>query len=486
MVVIFICLIAVACLDQAVTIPLKEAMVWTFTAFNTFLAAEILLSMMLRLFSPRRPNTLPRPAFDFYLLEALSHPMQIGRTIASMLEGIFGFDITHTPFGKMVYSLIIPSAILVATLLLGLSSIVIVKPYEQAVILNMGRLGREPLSPGLHFKPPWPFASSQRYNISEMRSIHVGSHKPSPSDAALYREGVPILWTNMHGVTIDELLICSSPRDMITISAKSEQSRADNQKVPSVSLAAADIQIQYIIKDLMTHVSSSAMPEIFLYKISETHSSRLIYQYDIDALFCEGRLALVDMLRKAIQRDCDKNNLGIKIVHVAITAVHPPVEVAGAFEETVAAMQERETKIQQARQEAIMSQVETTGLTETFARLAALADGIDSGHGTDISGHEQLLYDCGGEVSSILAEAGAYRFSRENVEKGKTERFGEQLRANIASPIIYGYDQYLSILEKGLAKNRKVVILGNDDRIIIRKDMESLGEMELISEETGF
>ncbi len=460
---------------------------WGFTAINTLLAAEIMFSLLMRWFAPRRSEIPPRPAFEFYLLDALFQPFRIGETLADLLEGVFGFDILQTSLGKVIRSVIMPAVFLTVVVLSGLSSLVIVKPYEQAIIINMGRLNRQPVHSGLHFKLPWPLASVRHYNVSQIRSMHVGSHKSYQTGRSVYREGVSILWTNMHGLTVDELLICSSPQNRANITVHSgKENISEFRKVPSVSLAAADIHVQYIIEDLMSYVCSSVMPEVFLRNIAETCASRLIYHYDIDTLFCEARLSLAEKIRRSIQDTCDTGNLGVKIVHVAITGVHPPVEVAGAFEETVAAMQERETEIQYARQQAIRSQVETTGSIEAFKRLSALADSVDLGHGEDVATHERLLHECGGEVSKILAESKSYRFSRESYERGKTERFGGQLHAYTASPQNYLYDQYLAILEKSLAKNKKVVLLENNDNTIIRMGLgQSLG-LNAIPEEMGF
>jgi regulator of protease activity HflC (stomatin/prohibitin superfamily) len=272
----------------------------------------------------------------------------------------------------------------------------------------------------------------------------------------------------MHGLNIDELLICSSPQHMDHEPAGRPITKTSLGRVPSVSLAAADIRIQYRIDHLLDWARSSATPEDLLRKIAETHVSRLIYRYDIDALFTESRLTLVDEIRSAIEADGEKSRLGVKIIHVAITAAHPPVDVAGDFEATVVALQERETRIQQARQSAIQVQVEATGSAETFARLSALADRVDRQRGENMTDNEGLLQDGGGEVSQILAEARSYRFTRENRERGTTERFAAQLRAYNASPQNYRYDTYLAILEKGLASNRKVVLLGNEDQTIVR------------------
>ena len=335
MVGLFIGLLAGACGDHFGFNKIANIAGWGIVAVNTLLAAEILISIGLRFFSPRKPHSLPRPAFDFYLLEGLSQPGRIGHTFASMLEGIFGFDIARTSFGKVVQSLVLPTILIALGSLWGLSSIVVVHPHEQAVVLSLGRLSPRPLQPGLHLKFPWPLAAVRRYNVGTVRSIHVGSHKPGRTGGSVYRKGVPILWTNMHGINIDELLICSSPLDRNYETMDGQPRKNDRRKVPSVSLAAADVHIQYVIDDPIAYTLTSAAPEALLRNMAETWATRLIYRYDIDALFTEARLNLVDDIRIAVQDACNKRKLGIKIVHVGITAAHPPVEVAGDFEATV-------------------------------------------------------------------------------------------------------------------------------------------------------
>jgi regulator of protease activity HflC (stomatin/prohibitin superfamily) len=463
-----ICLLVNACCGHFGIGRMEAITGGVFTVLNTVLAAEILIAMLFRLFAPRRPGVLPRSAFDSYFLEGISHPGRIGRTFSDMLESIFGFDISRTSFGGIVRSMVLPAVVISALILIGMSSVVIVKPGEQGVLLKFGHLHEAPLDAGIHAKLPWPLATVRRYRIDEVRSVHVGSHRPKEAGGSVYQEGVPILWTNMHGITVDELLICSSPNDMVAAAGQNGRRGSTGHKAPSVSLAAADVRIQYVINDVIAHVRAAAAPEAFLENIAEAQASRFIYRYDIDALFCEGRLSLIDELRRAVQDGCNRHSLGVEIVHVAITAVHPPVDVASAFEETVVAMQERETRIQHAGQAAIRSQVETTGSTDVFDALAALTEGVDSVRDEGSGDRDELLHGCGGEISRILAEAEAYRFSRDNIEKGKTERFGEQLDAYEASPRNYRYDRYFSILESGLSRSRKVVLSEGTDEVVLR------------------
>lgn len=482
----FFCLLAGASFEHFRILLLTRAVGWGLIVVNTALAAEALFSVAVRFFAPRRAGELPRPAFDFYLLQALSQPMRIGQTFAAMLEGIFGFDITQTSLGKVVRSLILPGLLLSGVVLFGLSSLLMVQPYEQAVLLSLGRLRERPLGPGLHVKLPWPLSSVRRHDVARLRSVHVGSHKPARPGGDVYREGVPILWTNMHGLNVDELLICSPPQDLVEPTGRGDREKQDGRKAPSISLAAADVRVQFVIEDLISYVRSSAAPEALLRNAAETYASMLIYRHDIDSLFCEGRLALAGELRRSIQHACNEMKLGIRVVHVAITAAHPPVDVAGDFEETVAAMQERETKIQQAEQQSIRMQVEATGSTEAFRQLAAYADRAESGDGVGVPDVDRLLHACGGEVSRILREAEAYRFSRENIQRGKIERFDGQLGAHSASPVVYRYDRYFSVLERGLADRRKIMLLGNADKRLIRIGLqEDTGSFSL-PEEIGF
>jgi regulator of protease activity HflC (stomatin/prohibitin superfamily) len=480
-------LLAGACGNHFGFNKLSNIVGWGIVAINTLLAAEILLSMGLRLFSPRKPHALPRPAFDFYLLEGLSRPDRIGQTFTSMLEGFFGFDITRTSFGKVIQSLVLPTVSITIGSLLGLSSIVIVHHHEQAVVLNLGHLDPRLLQAGLHLKYPWPLSSVRRHNVGTVRSIHVGSHKPGPTGGSVYRKGVPILWTNMHGINIDELLICSSPLDRNHEIMDLQPSKKDIRKVPSVSLAGADVHIQYVIENLVDYLRTSAAPETLLRKVAETYATRLIYRYDIDALFTEARLELVDDIRHAVQNTCNKHKLGIKIVHVSLTAAHPPVQVADHFEATVVAMQEKETRIQQARQTAIRTKVETTGSVKGFDRQAAMVDQVDFQRGKAAEkDYDALLQDAGGAVSQRLAEAKSYRFTRENRERGTTDRFVQQLRAYETSPQNYRYDIYFSTIEKGLAKKRKVVFLGGTNKTIVRMGIEEKGmSMNLVTDEIG-
>jgi regulator of protease activity HflC (stomatin/prohibitin superfamily) len=287
----------------------------------------------------------------------------------------------------------------------------------------------------------------------------VGSHQPQTPGGTVFKEGVPLLWTTSHGLQHDELLIVSSPKELISNAIESGgKLDAVHDKTPSVSLAGADVVIEYVIRNFENYSSIYSKPEEMLNIISKSEVSRFVLSFDIDMLLSQGRAQMAQVLKDRIQKNCDNLSLGIKILNVAITAVHPPTDIADAFEENVSALQERETKIQQARQSASRAQIETAGSVESFASLSQQINNEEDSSGKNHIETEKMIWNCGGQISRILSDATGYRWSRENTECGKTEKFIEELKLYKIAKKVYFYERYLSVLEEALATKKKFLL----------------------------
>lgn len=429
--------------------------------YNCVLAVEILAALVLRPLLPHRSGESRREAFNSYFLEMLLHPSRIGATMRTMLQGMLGFDASSTTVYRFVRRLAAPFVVLSALLLVALSSVVIVGPGKQAVLVRFGRIVGPVRGAGMHLKAPWPVGGVRICDTDSVRCIHVGSHRPESPGAEVFREGVPLLWTNLHGLRGEELLIVASPQRLIH-SAIESGGKLDptRDRAPSISLAGADIIVEFIIADVRSYLTSYNDPQARLRVLSEAHVSAHVLRYEIDHLFSERRVRMAEELRAAIQASCDSCALGLEILHVGIAAVHPPLEVADAFEENVSARQDRETAMQQARQKAVRSQVEAAGSVDDFEEIIALIEGRErDGGGSDAEIEERLL-TCGGEVSRLLAAAAGYRWSRADYEGGNAERFVQELRVYRAAPRLYRYERYLSVLAGSLAQKRKTVLTG--------------------------
>ncbi|MBD3316702.1 MAG: hypothetical protein GF344_13015 [Chitinivibrionales bacterium] len=410
---------------------------------------------------------MPRSALDSYILEGLTNPRDARKTIVGMLHDVFGFDVSQTAFFRLAALLLVPFVAASIVLMAALSSIVIVEPHQQAVILRFGMLSRGTPGPGIHLKWPWPVGATRVYDIRTIRKVHVGSHQVL-QDGDVFKKGVPLLWTNTHGVSGEELLIVSAPQSLVRDAARSGGRLAPGEeRAPSVSLAGADICVEYSIADLPCYVTVSAQPDSLVARLAEAEASKILYRYDIDSLFTAARLEFAALLHEKLQERIDQTRLGVRVMHVGMTAVHPPLPVATAFEETVAAQQERETKIQEAHQKSIRDQVETAGSSANFAMLTSFIDSAEAVAGSLDRRAERLVLDCGGEVSKLLAEAAAYRLSRICAEQGKHDRFEQLGKCRRASPPAFENDRYLSVLETVLTEAEKTVVLADKSDILI-------------------
>jgi modulator of FtsH protease HflK len=454
-----------------------------FASLSILIGFEALVKMFLQFFRPHIKGEETRPAFESYILECLKEPTRLKQIFADVVNHQLGFEATQSTFFRIVGALALPFVFFSIILMLLLSSVVIVLPSENALVIRLGNVTNRVLEPGIHLKAPWPFNVIRKYDVWEIRRVHVGSHQPSKPEQEIYQKDKPILWTNLHGIVDDELLIVAPPADLM---AKT-QTQNKNEKAPSISLAGADILVEYRIKDLKLYVKSAAKPDEYFKQIAEAESSRSMYQYDIDSLFCEGRIKLPEVLKIKIQQASNKVELGIEVLNVGIGGVHPPQAVASAFQETVSAQQEKETAIQSAEQYAIKNMVETVGTQKEAKKiLKAINTSEKKGENQQNLTLEYLLHSSSGYVSETLAEATAYRWQRENIERGKADRFKKELLLYHAAPKAYLTSYYMSVLEKGLKNAKKYMLVGNRDNLVLRFDFTDLSSYNPILTEENY
>ena len=94
-----------------------------------------------------------------------------------------------------------------AVVLVMSSTVVIVSPYEQAVVTQFGRrAGSQVLGPGLSFKLPWPLARVRRYQTGRVHQVVVGSVHGELGDTER-----AMLWTHGHGDAEQYLIVAPTP-----------------------------------------------------------------------------------------------------------------------------------------------------------------------------------------------------------------------------------------------------------------------------------
>lgn len=462
---------------------------WLVHGAAFLVGVEIAVFLVLEQFRPRKKDEVPRPAFDSRLLGLLSSPESVGTAVQETLDYQFGFKVSKNWFLQLLGRTAWPMVLISGGTLMLVSCIIVVEPHQQALRLRLGEIVGTPLGPGIHLKAPWPLEQARKFDVLGVRTVRFGAHKEGGhghEETEEDKDG-PILWTNMHGLSSDKLMIVAPPGDLLgQRDAREDDRRPLETHGPAVSLVAVEALVEYRVRDLMLYVRHSVDPDRYFTQLGSRALAREVLKYDADALIGLGRGEASANLQRELQALSDQARLGLEILYVGIPSVHPPQEVAGAFEETVSARQERETAIQGAEQYAIRLMTEATGTRDHGKDLLEGITGMESlieqGASQDQVDRqrqsvERLLSECSGEVAARIAQAWGYRWTRENSERGKVERFEKELLLHDVAPLTYQTSYYLGILEMGLSKARKYMFLGDRDKLVVRFDFKEAGNI---------
>ena len=445
-----------------VTWPFR-AMALAIPAFMAAVGLEILLTSLLESYRPRIPGEVPRPAFDSRVLGLLTAPESLGSVLADLISYQFGVEVSGSWLYRLLGAAITPLTLFGTAVLAALSCVTIVGPDERGVLLRHGAMVGDPLPPGIHLKCPWPLETVELHPVGQVQELVVSSDLTGRSQVAPAN-----LWTS------------DSDRD-------AQLGQEDFLAAPAtdgagVSLVSADVTVQYGVADLRTFLHGSADPRRALAAIAQREATRFFATHDIDTLLATGRTSGGPALQRAIQAEADHAGLGIEVVGVAITSLHPPIGgVSRAFHAQIGAVQDRETAIQRARKEAVESLARVAGSVEISHRIDAEIRGLDAlriagtASAAQIAAAESridgLLATAQGEAAEQLHAARAYRWRRAVGELADGERFAGELLAFQASPDYYRTRRFLEVLAAGLSNRRKFVIAGDaGDTPVFRMD----------------
>ncbi len=440
-----------------------ETLALVIPGVTTAIGLETLLTALLESYRPRVPGEIPRPAFDSRVLGLLTAPESLGSVLADLISYQFGVEVSSSWLYRLLGSAITPMTLFGTAFLMALSCLTIVGPDERGVRLRGGEMTGDPLPPGIHLKWPWPMETVEMHPVGQVQELVVTSDLTGRS-----QQSPAFLWTN------------DSDRDAQL--GQEDFLAAAAADGAGVSLLSADVSVQYTVADLRTFLMGSADPRQMLLAIAQRETSRFFAIHDIDTLLATGRTAGGPTLQAVIQAEADRFGLGIKIVGVAVTSLHPPIgNVSRAFHAQIGAMQERETLIQRARKDAVEKLARVAGSVEFSQQIDAEIRGLDalrtagkadSAAVTAAEGRiNELLSDARGEAAEMLHAARAYRWKRVIGERADGERFAGELLAFQASPEYYRTRRFLEVLAEGLASRRKYVITGDaGDTPVFRMD----------------
>jgi regulator of protease activity HflC (stomatin/prohibitin superfamily) len=458
------------------------------------IGVEIILNLVLDIYRPRKPDEIPRPAFDSRLLGLISEPGGIARTIADAVNYQFGFEVSKTWFYQLLQRwafVLLGVAILVLFLM---TCVVVVEPGEQAVVERFGNprgltdRSVAALEPGIHLKLPWPIDRATRYPVDRIRTILLGfgPWKRKPYEDPW--EGAPklILWTNpIHGPgeELDFMMPVRPDVERAVTSTRPATPRdgpSEGPRTPAVNLIRIALPVMYRVKDLYQFIFNYVDPEALIESSAYGELGKFVASKDLDTLLAVERREASDELRALIQARCDELAVGVEITFVGLQNIHPPQRAAKEFEAYLNARYEKGAAIAKAEGEANKLLTEAAGSRKRAEHLGkAIQDAqrlIGTGAAeTEASRMLERLFErkpgdpagISGEVAQIVALARADRWSKENTARGRAASFAKELTAYRSAPQLYKMRRIVEVLMEGLAAVDKYVI-ARDSEVFIR------------------
>jgi len=343
------------------------AAAYVLPAAQMVLAVEALVSVVLDVYRPRVPGQEDRLSFDSRLLGLLAEPGRAGHSIAETLNYQFGFQVSRSWFYRLVSKAAVPLAAFGVAVLVAMSSLVIVHQGSRCVVLRWGRRNDAALlGPGLHVKWPWPVETAEQFDVGELREAMLGVGEQREPVVVNGREIQ--LWTMSHGRYQELDFVVAIPSHGAGAAAPDGAAQGadpnagaagggeEAAKPPPVNLIKLVVSVQYQVADVDKFgyrftdaaklLECAACREMVRYCASATLADEIPGaaadrpQAIMTSGWAKAAAALGQRIGRAVGPD--GLDLGVQIVRVTITAVHPPPEAAPAFEEVLAAERARD------------------------------------------------------------------------------------------------------------------------------------------------
>ena len=289
--------------------------------------------------------------------------------------------------------------VIIAYLLTGLY---IVRPGEEAVVKRFGRIIKQGVMPGIHYRYPFPFEQSIILSTKQINRVEIGFR----TREIFEEEPEAYLWETRHikgryEKQYDEALMLTGDQNIVD----------------------AWLVVQYRIRDMVDYLFRVDAPQILMKGASEAAVRYLIAKEDIDVLLTKKRHWIEEEIKKTLQGFLDRYGFGIEVTKVAITLIQPPIEVVPAFRSVASASEDKERYIREAE--------------SYFNRIVPRARA---------------------DASRALEEARAYRIVKVNRAKGEAKRFLEQLEQYSAARDISMTRIYLETMERVLPGINKFIL----------------------------
>ncbi|ARU95314.1 FtsH protease activity modulator HflK [Tatumella citrea] len=198
------------------------------------------------------------------------------------------------------------------------------------------------------------------------------------------------------------------------------------------NVVRVEMNVQYRVTDPERYLYSVTDADDSLRQATDSALRGVIGRSTMDRVLTEGRTVVRSETQREIEETIRPYNMGISVLDVNFQAARPPEEVKAAFDDAIAARENREQYVREA---------------EAYAN--------------------EVQPRANGQAQRILEEARAYKERTVLEAQGEVARFAEILPEYKAAPQITKERLYLDTMERVLSHTRKVIVSDKSNNLMV-------------------
>lgn len=179
-----------------------------------------------------------------------------------------------------------------------LSGVYFVRWDEQGIVLRFGQVTKENVSPGIHYRLPYPIDKTILVKKDNIRNVQSGSN-----------------------------LLLTGDTNLVNV----------------------NIGIHYKVSDALKYALKVNDLDNLIKAVATTSIRQVVGEKDIDYLLSTGKAEVEVASKKLLQEALDRNNSGVQVVNLQLLEMTPPAEIVDSFQDLASARQDKATYINEAQ-----------------------------------------------------------------------------------------------------------------------------------------
>ena len=198
------------------------------------------------------------------------------------------------------------------------------------------------------------------------------------------------------------------------------------------NVVRVEMNVQYRVTDPERYLFAVTSADDSLRQATDSALRGVIGRSSMDRILTEGRTVVRSETQREIDETIRPYNMGITVLDVNFQAARPPEEVKAAFDDAIAARENREQYVREA---------------EAYAN--------------------EVQPRANGQAQRILEEARAYKARTVLEAQGEVARFAKILPEYKAAPEITKERLYIETMERVLGNTRKVLVNNSNNNLMV-------------------